>query len=335
MVFVLALSPLLAVLESPARAVPNDASTTGAQASASASDSVVVAGEAAPSGSASASASVTSASASTLPKPPKSDKAKAVEKEAALTPIVPSPTDVTKPAFQLYGEVDIPILAMGIVISSARVLRTQKAFCGHSGVPACDPAELNALDRNAAGLWRPGWATISDVGFGVIAVGAAAILTLDEGPLPALNDAVVIAQAALLASAGPTLLTIAAARPRPFLYGDAAPEDKRNSPDAALSFISSHTSVSFAVATSLFMAERRLHPKSPWGWALLGVSLAGASTVGMARVLSGNHFPTDAIAGAVIGCAMGVLVPALHDTPVRIVPQIGPDNKVVSVITRF
>src|SRR6185436_499492 len=100
-----------------------------------------------------------------------------------------------------------------------------------------------------------------------IGAAAAVLLVTDEGWLNALNDGVVIAEATLSATAVASIMTLAAGRPRPFLFGDPdhpeaikAPLSVRNSGDAALSFLSSHTAESFAIATSLYLAERRLHP---------------------------------------------------------------------------
>jgi membrane-associated phospholipid phosphatase len=49
------------------------------------------------------------------------------------------------------------------------------------------------------------------------------------------------------------------------------------------------------------------------------VVLYGAATgVGALRVAAGKHFPTDIIVGAVLGSAIGWLVPTLHPTtPLR------------------
>lgn len=234
----------------------------------------------------------------------------------AVTPIDPSPHDPRTPAFQLYAEIDIPVLVMGAVFGSARFFRTQRAYCA----PRCDPAELNAFDRTTAGFWSQPWARVSDVGAGLLAVSSATLLVADEGFLPALNDAVVIAQAALLANSAPSLLTVATERPRPFLYGDKAPADARTDADTGMSFISSHTSMSFALVTSTFMAVHRRHPGVSHG--VLAVGLPIATTVATARVLAGRHFMTDVIAGALVGSAMGILVPALHELPIRVTPTV-------------
>jgi hypothetical protein len=175
--------------------------------------------------------------------PEKVEDAKKTAKAAALTPIVPSPQNPLRPAFQLYAEIDVPILAIGLVFEGGRLVRTQPAFCGSTGAPVCNRGDLNALDRTTAGYWSPGWQTASDYGLYAIGVGAATLLFVDEGFWPGLNDAVVVAESGLAATAVASVLTLAAGRPRPFLYGDKG-GSARNGADAGLSYLSSHAAIS-------------------------------------------------------------------------------------------
>jgi membrane-associated phospholipid phosphatase len=257
--------------------------------------------------------------------PKKVEEAKEVAKTADLTPIVPSPKDATRPAFQLYAEIDIPILAVGTVFAYARRTKTQPAFCA----PVCATTDLNALDKLTAGYYSAGWSRASDVGLYGLAGAAALLLIPDEGFLPALNDGVVIAEATLSATAVASIMTLAAGRPRPFLFGDPdhpeslkAPASVRNSGNAALSFLSSHTAESFAIVTSLYLAERRLHPRSLRSKIILAGGLSVASFVGLARVMAGYHFITDVIGGAIVGSSLGVLIGSVHPSPVHLVPVV-------------
>lgn len=251
--------------------------------------------------------------------------AKDVAKQAKLTPIIPSPRDPTRPAFQLYAEIDLPLLGVGMVFANARLAKTQSAYCA----PVCNQASLNGLDRLNAGYWNPSWSTSSDIGLYGLGAAAAALLIVDEGPRPGLNDVAVIVEATLGASAVSSIMTLAAGRPRPYLYGDPAhpelmkaPLSTRNSADAALSFLSGHTTMSFAIATSLYVAEHRLHPHSRRPLIVLGAGLAVASFVGVGRIMSGNHFITDVAGGAVVGSSLGVLVSSMHHSPVTVVPVV-------------
>jgi len=259
------------------------------------------------------------------------DQAKEVAKKAQLTPLVPSPKNPLRPAFQLYAEIDLPIVGIGLAYAGARYVRAQKAYCA----PQCDPSGLNALDRTTAGYWYPGWQRASDVGFYAVALGAGAFLVADEGLLPALNDSVVIAESALAAIAVASMMTLATSRPRPYLYGDTAPLSARNSGDANLSYLSSHASTSFAIATSTFIAARRLHPNTGTAWIAMAVGGSVAAFVASARVLGGMHFITDAVGGALVGTSVGVLVPSLHRSPVALVPVAGGEQRGLALAGRF
>ena len=252
------------------------------------------------------------------------EKAKQVAKEAALHPIVPGPQKPLRPAFQLYAEIDVPVLAIGLVFGTARTFRSQMAFCAPS---SCDPSTLNRIDRWTAGYWSPGWQDVSDYGLWAIELGAATLLFVDEGFWHGLNDLVVVAETALAATALASIMTLAQGRPRPFLYGDEAPLAVRNSPDAGLSFLSSHAAVSFAIVTSTFMTMRRIHPGSRATWLVAGVGGAIAALVATGRVLGGMHFISDVTGGAIVGTSLGVLIPSLHASPVSVVPMAGADGQ--------
>lgn len=68
------------------------------------------------------------------------------------------------------------------------------------------------------------------------------------------------------------------------------------SPDP--SFPSDHAVGGFALATPFALARRRL------GWVLLGL----ATLLCVARVAAGTHYPSDVLAGALLGTGVGLLV---------------------------
>jgi undecaprenyl-diphosphatase len=69
--------------------------------------------------------------------------------------------------------------------------------------------------------------------------------------------------------------------------------------------------VSAIGATATYLAFVR-SPHSPRPWITLGVATALTAFVSYERVRAGDHFPTDVIAGAMAGAAIGILVPHLH-----------------------
>lgn len=237
------------------------------------------------------------------------------------------------PTYRIAVARDVPVLAV------ATTLWLLPSFATTSGpaacAPVCDGADVNAFDRPAAGLWRPGWALASDVGAATLYVGGAVVLMLDEGLTSGLSDEIVVAESFAAAGALASLTSVAARRPRPFLYGDKAPLDERLRAGASFSFFSGHTATSFAAAVALFRTLQMRHPRSALPWLVLGVSLGTAGLVGTGRVLSGNHFPSDVIAGAVVGSSAGFLVPALHGSGLTIAPTTDGQTTGLQLFGRF
>lgn len=65
-------------------------------------------------------------------------------------------------------------------------------------------------------------------------------------------------------------------------------------PYALASFPSGHTTTAFALATVLSL----WYPRGRWVWG------GGAVLVGWSRIILGSHFPSDVLAGAVLGVAV-------------------------------
>ena len=215
--------------------------------------------------------------------PPQNAEGKTTNKEGVpidqLTP-VPTPTKSPKPArpaYQLYFEVDGPMLTIAAVFGIGRSIRggLAPAYCApvQGSIMAqstqCDPATLNWLDRQVAGRYRPSWSRWSDIGVYSLEALAAAGILIDDGVRAGLNDLVVVAEASLMASAAAGISTASTGRPRPYMYGTEAPLAVRQSGDGGLSFFSGHTSTAFAVTTATFVTLHRLHPDDRWPWLVL------------------------------------------------------------------
>jgi undecaprenyl-diphosphatase len=115
-------------------------------------------------------------------------------------------------------------------------------------------------------------------------------------PAPLLLTIVCIAVADLLSTA----LKLLTGRARPFVAN--ADQDPLVHTRLDVSFPSGHAAMSFAAATVLAgFVPRRLAP-------LLFVL---AALIAWSRVYVGVHYPTDVIAGALLGTAVGLTVPRL------------------------
>ena len=166
-------------------------------------------------------------------------------------------------------------------------------------------------------------ATYSDIGL----VAAISFAVLDpilsgfrDGWDAAIVDGFMYAESGSLALALTDITKIAVRRPRPIDYqrcplepnGAESTNPGCGSTDLGLSFWSGHAAGVAAIgATATYLAFMR-DPNSARPWITLVVATALDSFVSVERVRAGMHFPTDVIAGALAGAAIGVLVPHLH-----------------------
>ena len=104
-------------------------------------------------------------------------------------------------------------------------------------------------------------------------------------------------------------------RPRPYNYNPDArviEYAREAGKDSHLSFYSGHASTAFAAAVAgsyLFASGSADREIKAMVWAF-EMALAGATT--QLRVRAGKHFYSDVLIGAVIGSAVGFVIPALH-----------------------
>ncbi|MBX3231418.1 MAG: phosphatase PAP2 family protein [Labilithrix sp.] len=126
------------------------------------------------------------------------------------------------------------------------------------------------------------------------------------------EDTVVLLESVVVTQAITQLTKSAVGRTAPFVYNPSALQDDLDSPDAYRSFISGHSSTSFAAATSYAVTFWKRHPRSPWRFVVLGVGHALATSVALLKIEAGYHYPTDVAAGALVGSAVGLALPMLH-----------------------
>ncbi|WP_394831216.1 phosphatase PAP2 family protein [Pendulispora rubella] len=241
----------------------------------------------------------------------------------SLTTEAGAEPSVRGPAHKLRLELDLPIvLVAGSIASSFFFLPEAR---GVACAPNCDRSRINRFDRAAAGLYDPTWSTVGDIAtVATLAVPLVAIV-VDEGLENGLRDDLVVAEAMLVTSALQVSVSYAVGRPRPRVYGDDAPLDERTDANAARSFFSGHVADTVATSVAGLRTFQRLG-KPTLGWVLFGVGIAGSSLVGLSRVASGAHFPSDVIAGAAIGTGMGLVLPAIHESGVQMLPFVGADG---------
>lgn len=180
-----------------------------------------------------------------------------------------------------------------------------------------DPSILLPIDRGIA--LKPPTASagvLSDVAIGV-AIGWAAVDTalcglVDRNDAP-LTYGGLYAQTIAINLAVANMAKIGVRRPRPRAYYNFAQTGQPTIvTDDALSFYSLHTAMTAGVAATAAHFAFTRDPDGWGGWVMIGAGALVTSFVGWERVAARSHFPTDVIAGALIGAGIGVLVPVTH-----------------------
>ena len=126
-----------------------------------------------------------------------------------------------------------------------------------------------------------------------LTVVATGLITKDKGLV---NKGLVMGASAMVSGVLTTGLKYAVNRKRPFVT---YPDIDKQSKAGSYSFPSGHTSSVFATATSLSLA----FPK----WYVIAPAYTWASAVAYSRMDLGVHYPTDVLAGAIIGAGSAYL----------------------------
>jgi membrane-associated phospholipid phosphatase len=194
-------------------------------------------------------------------------------------------------------------LLLGMVLSTGEIRPAPPAASTSMLLPIDRPAVTQTIDPNAS-MWSNVilW---TSTGFAVL---DPMLSGVRDGWDALLVDALMYAESTALTSALTDMLKIAVRRPRPYDYANPSATNT----DAELSFPSGHASgVASVAATATYLAFVR-SPHTARPWIMLAVGTVLTSLVGVERVRAGAHFPTDVIAGSLLGGSIGVLVPHLH-----------------------
>jgi membrane-associated phospholipid phosphatase len=227
----------------------------------------------------------------------------------------PDPPDA--PIYAIHPAVDVPVLAASALVAGIPSLLASEII--DKSCP-CDPSTVNRFDRGAIGNKDDVASVASDV---TVTVAMAAPLALEllavRGKQALVTDLVVYAEVLLVNAALTEIAKYTVQRPLPRTY--AGDPNLVGSAGGYRSFYSGHTSSTFAALSFGAFTLGRRTGERVWPW--LVVAGVGAS-VAVERVAAGRHFPTDVIAGAVMGTLVGVGVPWLHlRHDLRVVPVRG------------
>jgi membrane-associated phospholipid phosphatase len=181
----------------------------------------------------------------------------------------------------------------------------------------CSSRSINRLDRGFAGRRSDSLSAVSDyllytaiaAPFGLDALD----VYLSDGAWSGyLGDSMVMAESIAVNGFLNGVVKAGVPRPRPMIYGLKRGAPELQNSDNYASFFSGHTSTTFASAMSYASTFAYRHPQSSYRYLAYGLAGGLGAAVGTLRVYSGRHFPTDVLAGAGEGIALGLFVPWLH-----------------------
>lgn len=256
-----------------------------------------------------------------------------------------SPAHHDAPAlYRFEPAIDVPLLVGGYTLWATAYLVASPELRNNLCDP-CAPERINALDRPFVDVHVPEMRVVAHGSYVLPAIAFALFDIADVGlrrwPVW-MADLAVVMESMALQGAVTEVFRRAVRRPRPFLYVPGRYPDDRGGVEATYSFYSGHASSMFDLMTAIAYSWTQRHPRS--GWRAVGVWTGlylAAAVMPVARVLSGDHFPTDVLVGATIGVSFGLLWPALRRITPRapgalsLLPGVQRDGLTFSLAGRF
>ena len=217
--------------------------------------------------------------------------------------------------YKLSWEKDGIILGSGAIVASGGYFLEQKINpLSLQEISTLSRNDVNAFDRSATYNWSKNLTTLSDVSVAVAMLSPLTLLLDKNVQKDFQTISAMYFETLLFATFIPSIAKGTSVRVRPFVYNADAPQNIKLEAEAKKSFFSGHTTVAFASAVFLSSVYEGYFPNSKYSKYVWGGSLLTASVVGYLRYASGNHYPTDILTGAVVGSAIGYLIPYFHKT---------------------
>jgi undecaprenyl-diphosphatase len=226
----------------------------------------------------------------------------------ALNSLLMSLNAFSNSVFTFKVRKDILLLAAALIVFASPFLV--------ENIPANVPTNLdenniNPLDRGIIFSYNETLDNISD--YGVYALLVLPIISLAGNRRDKkawMTYGIMYGEAFALTFGIKDLIKNAIIRYRPYMYTGTVSNGLLN--DYFNSFPSGSTALAFLAAgflTATFSAE---YPKSKWKISIItGIHTLAVGTATV-RIISGSHFLTDVIVGAVIGSIFGWVIPLLH-----------------------
>jgi membrane-associated phospholipid phosphatase len=225
------------------------------------------------------------------------------------------------------SKTDWAILSVSLAstITSEFLLDERKNNLSVTEIGSLKRSSVNQFDRNATYNWSTSAGNFSDVPYRVMPFLPMALgipLAANKKWDDAFTLGLIYTEVFFFTKGITGIIKTLAGRTRPYLYNtNFTPEERfalqQDAPTATTSFFSGHSSVTFAFAVLLSKTYTDIYGKNIWSKIIWVTSLSAATATAWARVEAGVHYPTDVIAGALIGSAIGYFIPEFHKTKNR------------------
>ena len=217
--------------------------------------------------------------------------------------------------YRLDAATDATLLSVGCAAAGVSLyLYSIRPVPGWLETIRAQKDNLSEWDRPAVGRHLTGASEASDA-LTVAASVTPLLLTIPylqkRENMHALTLAVMYAEVMIFVQAANGMSKALVNRKRPYLYVNNLFERKPRDGFSSSSFYSLHASLAFGSMVFLSTAVCDLF-KSELRYLVLAGALPVAALAGYFRFAAGLHFPTDIIAGALIGTIIGYLIPAMH-----------------------
>jgi membrane-associated phospholipid phosphatase len=204
-------------------------------------------------------------------------------------------------------------------------------------INSLNPADVNGFDRGAIGPYTED--TPGDVLLYVSYLLPATFLVYNETRNDFGELALMYAEVLLIQGSINGVVKEAVLRTRPYVYDSETAMNEKTTTEARISFFSGHTSI--CAAASFFTAKvfsEYLEDETAKILIWSGAAILPAA-MGLMRVNSHWHFPTDVIVGYAFGALVGYFVPELHKSnlgeDVSIYPSIDINRPALSLQIKF